>query len=86
MNTIDKEKLINKVVEVQKIADKIKEILSSKVKLMSLEGFLLSEQEVMKAEELLDELQFELVELKLSIGVSEEEDQGMIHDDKIYCE
>ena len=86
MNTIDKEKLINKVVEVQKIADKIKEILSSKVKLMSLEGFLLSEQEVMKAEELLDELQFELVELKLSIGVSEEEDGGMIHDDKIYCE
>ena len=86
MNTIDKEKLINKVVEVQKIADKIKEILSSKIKLMSLEGFLLSEQEVMKAEELLDELQFELVELKLSIGVSEEEDQGMIHDDKIYCE
>ena len=61
MNTIDKEKLINKVVEVQKIADKIKEILSSKVKLMSLEGFLLSEQEVMKAEELLDKLQFELV-------------------------
>ena len=58
MNTVDKEKLINKVVEVQKIADKIKEILSSKVKLMSLEGFLLSEQEVMKAEELLDELQF----------------------------
>ena len=86
MNTIDKEKLINKVVEVQKIADKIKEILSSKIKLMSLEGFLLSEQEVMKAEELLDELQFELVELKLSIGVSEEEDGGMIHDDKIYCE
>ena len=86
MNTVDKEKLINKVVEVQKIADKIKEILSSKVKLMSLEGFLLSEQEVMKAEELLDELQFELVELKLSIGVSEEEDGGMIHDDKIYCE
>ena len=86
MNTIDKEKLINKVVEVQKIADKIKEILSSKVKLMSLEGFLLSEQEVMKAEELLDKLQFELVELKLSIGVSEEEDGGMIHDDKIYCE
>ena len=86
MNTVDKEKLINKVVEVQKIADKIKEILSSKVKLMSLEGFLLSEQEVMKAEELLEKLQFELVELKLSIGVSEEEDQGMIHDDKIYCE
>ena len=86
MNTVDKEKLINKVVEVQKIADKIKEILSSKVKLMSLEGFLLSEQEVMKAEELLDELQFEFVELKLSIGVSEEEDGGMIHDDKIYCE
>ena len=86
MNTVDKEKLINKVVEVQKIADKIKEILSSKVKLMSLEGFLLSEQEVMKAEELLDKLQFELVELKLSIGVSEEEDGGMIHDDKIYCE
>ena len=86
MNTVDKEKLINKVVEVQKIADKIKEILSSKIKLMSLEGFLLSEQEVMKTEELLDELQFELVELKLSIGVSEEEDGGMIHDDKIYCE
>ena len=86
MNTVDKEKLINKVVEVQKIADKIKEILSSKIKLMSLEGFLLSEQEVMKAEELLEKLQFELVELKLSIGVSEEEDGGMIHDDKIYCE
>jgi len=86
MNTIDKEKLINKVVEVQKIADKINEILSNKTKLMSLDGFLLSEEDDMKAEKLLDKLQFELVELKLSIGVSEEEDGGMIHDDKIYCE
>ena len=86
MNTIDKEKLINKVVEVQKIADKINEILSNKTKLMSLDGFLLSEEDDTKAEKLLDKLQFELVELKLSIGVSEEEDQGMIHDDKIYCE
>ena len=86
MNTVDKEKLINKVVEVQKIADKIKEILSSKVKLMSLEGFLLSEQEVMKAEELLDELQFELVRLKLSIGESEVDDEEMIPDNEIYCD
>ena len=32
MNTIDKEKLINKVVEVQKIADKINEKVSQTVK------------------------------------------------------
>ena len=75
MNTIDKEKLINKVVEVQKIADKINEIITA--------GTIMDKD---LQEELLDKLQFELVELKLSIGVSEEEDQGMIHDDKIYCE
>ena len=75
MNTIDKEKLINKVVEVQKIADKIKSNITA--------GTIMDKD---LQEELLDKLQFELVELKLSIGVSEEEDQGMIHDDKIYCE
>ena len=75
MNTIDKEKLINKVVEVQKIADKIKSNITA--------GTIMDKD---LQEELLGKLQFELVELKLSIGVSEEEDQGMIHDDKIYCE
>ena len=75
MNTIDKEKLINKVVEVQKIADKIKSNITA--------GTIMDKD---LQEELLDKLQFELVELKLSIGVSEEEDGGMIHDDKIYCE
>ena len=75
MNTIDKEKLINKVVEVQKIADKIKSNITA--------GTIMDKD---LQEELLDKLQFELVELKLSIGVSAEEDQGMIHDDKIYCE
>ena len=60
MNTTGKEKLINKVVEVQKIADKIKSNITA--------GTIMDKD---LQEELLDKLQFELVELKLSIGKSE---------------
>ena len=75
MDTMEKGKLIDKIVEVQKVADKIESNITA--------GTIMDKD---LQEELLDKLQFELVELKLSIGVSEEEDQGMIHDDKIYCE
>ena len=75
MDTIEKEKLIDKIVGVQKIVDNIESNITA--------GTIMDKD---LQEELIDKLQFELVELKLSIGVSEEEDQGMIHDNKIYCE
>ena len=75
MDTMEKEKLIDEVLEVQKIVDKIESNITA--------GTIMDKD---LQEELLEKLQYELVELKLSIGVSEEEDGGMIHDDKIYCE
>ena len=60
MNTIEKEKLIDKVVEVQKVADKIESNITA--------GTIMDKD---LQEELLDKLQFELVELKLLIGESE---------------
>ena len=60
MDPIDKEKLINKVVEVQQIGDKIESNITA--------GTIMDKD---LQEELLDKLQFELVELKLLIGESE---------------
>ena len=75
MNTIEKEKLINKVVEVQQVADRIESNITA--------GTIMDKdlQEV-----LLEKLQFELVKLKLSIGESESEDEEMISDNEIYCD
>ena len=61
MDPIDKEKLINKVVEVQQIADKIESNITA--------GTIMDKN---LQEELLEKLQYELVELKLSIGEQED--------------
>ena len=60
MNTVDKGKLIDRVTEVQKVADEIESNITA--------GTIMDKD---LQEELLDKLQFELVELKLSIGESE---------------
>ena len=60
MDTMEKEKLIDKVLEVQKIVDKIESIITA--------GTIMDKD---LQEELLEKLQYELVELKLSIGESE---------------
>ena len=62
MDPIDKEKLINKVVEVQQIGDKIESNITA--------GTIMDKD---LQEELLDKLQFELVELKLLIGELEDD-------------
>ena len=75
MDNLKKEELINKIVEVQKVADKIESNITA--------GTIMDKdlQEV-----LLEKLQFELVKLKLSIGESESEDEEMIPDNEIYCD
>ena len=60
MDFIEKEKLIDKIVEVQKVVDKIESNITA--------GTIMDKD---LQEELLDKLQFELVELKLLIGESE---------------
>ena len=62
MDPIDKEKLINKVVEVQQIADKIESNITA--------GTIMDKN---LQEELLEKLQYELVELKLLIGELEDD-------------
>jgi len=60
MDTMEKEKLIDEVLEVQKIVDKIESNITA--------GTIMDKD---LQEELLEKLQYELVELKLSIGESE---------------
>ena len=60
MDTMEKGKLIDKIVEVQKVADKIESNITA--------GTIMDKD---LQEELLEKLQYELVELKLSIGESE---------------
>ena len=60
MDITKKEELINKIVEVQKVADKIESNITA--------GTIMDKD---LQEELLEKLQYELVELKLSIGESE---------------
>ena len=60
MDTMEKEKLIDEVLEVQKIVDKIESNITA--------GTIMDKE---LQEELLEKLQYELVELKLSIGESE---------------
>ena len=60
MDNLKKEELINKIVEVQKVADKIESNITA--------GTIMDKD---LQEELLEKLQYELVELKLSIGESE---------------
>ena len=62
MDPIDKEKLINKIVEVQQIADKIESNITA--------GTIMDKN---LQEELLEKLQYELVELKLLIGELEDD-------------
>ena len=62
MDPIDKEKLINKVVEVQQIGDKIESNITA--------GTIMDKD---LQEELLEKLQYELVELKLLIGELEDD-------------
>jgi|TARA_B100001971_G_C18203834_1_gene546282 hypothetical protein len=62
MDPIDKEKLINKVVEVQQIGDKIESNITA--------GTIMDKN---LQEELLEKLQYELVELKLLIGELEDD-------------
>ena len=57
MDTMEKGKLIDKIVEVQKVADKIESNITA--------GTIMDKD---LQEELLEKLQYELVELKLSIG------------------
>ena len=57
MDNLKKEELINKIVEVQKVADKIESNITA--------GTIMDKD---LQEELLEKLQYELVELKLSIG------------------
>ena len=59
MDTMEKEKLIDEVLEVQKIVDKIESNITA--------GTIMDKD---LQEELLEKLQYELVELKLSIGES----------------
>jgi hypothetical protein len=60
MDTMEKGKLIDKIVEVQKVADKIESNITA--------GTIMDKD---LQEELLEKLQYELVELKLSISESE---------------
>ena len=60
MDTMEKEKLIDEVLELQKIVDKIESNITA--------GTIMDKD---LQEELLEKLQYELVELKLSIGESE---------------
>ena len=62
MDPIDKEKLINKIVEVQQIGDKIESNITA--------GTIMDKN---LQEELLEKLQYELVELKLLIGELEDD-------------
>ena len=62
MDPIDKEKLINKVVEVQQVADRIESNITA--------GTIMDKD---LQEELLEKLQYELVELKLLIGELEDD-------------